>query len=419
MLNNYIKMALKVLLRRKVFTCISLITISFTLMVMMVATALFDHVFGSFPPETRADRTLVLKMLRGEHTDKPSVYIRAPSYAFLERYVSSLDHAEKVSISTSFWNSEVTYRKGVKIESDLRYTDGVFWEILEFDFLAGRPYTTKEVEEAQRVAVINEATRRVFFGGEQAVGKYIEVKGRPFRVVGVVPNVPAFRIVSFADLWVPVSTRETDEYLHYDSIFGNSQALILARNAAEVPLIKEEFADVLTRVEYPDSDHVNRLIGGPATLLEEAARMMLVFRDFNDGITDAMFLMLGGLGLLFMLLPVVSLVNINSTRILERASEIGVRKAFGGSSRTLVGQFMVENVILTLLGGALGLVLTFLVLQVLGASDIVQYAEFHLNHRIFFYGLVITLVFGLLSGIYPAWRMSRLHIVEALRRRKQ
>ena len=115
----------------------------------------------------------------------------------------------------------------------------------------------------------------------------------------------------------------------------------------------------------------------------------------------------------------VSLVNINSTRILERASEIGVRKAFGGSSRTLVGQFMVENVILTLLGGALGLVLTFLVLQVLGASDIVQYAEFHLNHRIFFYGLVITLVFGLLSGIYPAWRMSRLHIVEALRRRKQ
>ena len=146
------------------------------------------------------------------------------------------------------------------------------------------------------MAVINEATRRVFFGGEQAVGKYIEVKGRPFRVVGVVPNVPAFRIVSFADLWVPVSTRETDEYLHYDSIFGNSQALILARNAAEVPLIKEEFADVLTRVEYPDSDHVNRLIGGPATLLEEAARMMLVFRDFNDGITDAMFLMLGGLG---------------------------------------------------------------------------------------------------------------------------
>ena len=65
MLKNYIKMALKVLLRRKVFTCISLFTISFTLMVLMVATALFDHVFGSFPPETRSDRTLSLQSIKG------------------------------------------------------------------------------------------------------------------------------------------------------------------------------------------------------------------------------------------------------------------------------------------------------------------------------------------------------------------
>ena len=245
----------------------------------------------------------------------------------------------------------------MKIESGLKYTDGAFWEILEFDFLEGRPYTTKEVEEAQQVAVINEETRRVFFGGEQAVGKYIEVKGRPFRVVGVVPNVPAFRMASFADIWVPVSARGTDGYLQYDSVFGGSQALILARNAAAIPLIKEEFADVLTRVEYPDSDGVNRLIGGPETLLEEAARMMFIFRSFGG--TDAMILLLSGLGLLFMLLPVVSLININTTRILERASEIGVRKAFGGSSLTLVGQFVVENVILTLLGGASGWFLLF------------------------------------------------------------
>ena len=202
------------------------------------------------------------------------MYIRAPSYAFLERYVSSLDHAEKVSISTSFWSPEVTYHKGVKIESDLKYTDGAFWEILEFDFLEGRSYTAKEVEEGQRVVVINEETRRVFFGGEQAVGKYIEFKGRPFRVVGVVPNVPAFRLASFADIWMPISARGTDGYLQYDSIFGGSQALILVRNTAAIPLIKEEFADVLTRVEYPDSDNVNLLIGGPETLLEEAARMM-------------------------------------------------------------------------------------------------------------------------------------------------
>ena len=415
MLKNYIKMALKVLLRRKVFTCISLFTISFTLMVLMVMTALFDHVFGSFPPETRSDRTLLLYSLRGEHDDSPGYRLQGPSYAFLERYVSPLTHAEKVSISYGA-TTETTFRQGEKIESQLRYTDGEFWEILEFDFLEGRPYTAKEVEEGQRVAVINEATRQVFFGEEQAVGKYIELKERPFRVVGVVPNVPMFRIIPFADIWVPLSALGTDAYRRYDSLFGNFQALILARSEAEIPLIQEEFADVLTRIEYPNPDEVNRLIGSPTTLLEQTlndmfALSMLTGRGF--------VVLIGVLTLLFMLLPVVSLVNINTTRILERASEIGVRKAFGGSSLTLVGQFMVENVMLTLLGGALGLVLTFLVLQMLGAGDIVQYAEFHLNHRIFLYGLVMTLIFGLISGVYPAWKMSRLHIVEALRRRKQ
>ncbi len=416
MLKNYIKMALKVLLRRKVFTCISLFTISFTLMVLMVATALFDHVFGSFPPETRADRTLVLQSIKGEKLGGTGSMISSPGYAFLKRYVSSLNQAEKVSISELGSSTEATFRKGEKIESELKHTDGMFWEVLEFDFLAGRPYTVQEVEEGQRVAVINEATRRVFFGEEQAVGKYIELREQAFRVVGVVPNVPAFRLMTFADIWVPVSSQKTDDYLRYDSVFSGYQALILARSSAEIPLIQEEFADVLTRIEYPNPDQFDHISGGPTTLLEYTLDGVFAFGTLTS---RGFIVLVGVLTLLFMLLPVVSLVNINVTRILERTSEIGVRKAFGGSSLALVGQFMVENVVLTLLGGALGLVLTFFVLQMLGASDIVQYAQFHLNHRIFFYGLVMTLVFGLVSGVYPAWKMSRLHIVEALRRRKQ
>ena len=192
----------------------------------------------------------------------------------------------------------------------------------------------------------------------------------------------------------------------------------MARSAAELPLIKAEFADVLTRIEYPNPDQINRVTGGPTTLLESTLDLMFAFGTGSPS-TDVVTPLIGTLALIFMLLPVVSLVNINVTRILERASEIGVRKAFGGSSLILVGQFVVENVILTLLGGALGLVLTFFVLQALGASDIVQYAKFHLNHRIFLYGLGMSLGFGLISGVYPAWKMSRLHIVEALRRRKQ
>ena len=415
MLKNYTKMALKVLLRRKLFTCISLFTISFTLMVLMVAASLFDHVFGSFPPETRSDRTLLLSSMRGEHDESPGYRLQGPSYAFLERYVSPLANAEKVSIYRST-ATVTTFREGEKVESQLKCTDGAFWEILEFDFLEGRPYSEEEVAEGRRVAVINEATRRVFFGEEEAVGQYIELKDRPFRVVGVVPDVPFFRMVPFADIWAPHSAFGTGAYRRYDSLFGPFQALILAPGPAAIPLVHEEFADVLTRIEYPNPGQTNRLVAAPTTLLDMVASIVFSLGALTG---RGPMVLIGVLALLFMLLPVISLVNINTTRILERASEIGVRKAFGGSSLTLVGQFLAENVILTLLGGALGLVLTWLVLQMLGAAAIVQYAEFQLNHRIFLYGLVMTLFFGLVSGVWPAWKMSRLHVVEAFRRRKR
>ena len=115
-----------------------------------------------------------------------------------------------------------------------------------------------------------------------------------------------------------------------------------------------------------------------------------------------------------MILPTLNLVNININRIMERYSEIGIRKSFGASTITLVNQFIVENVILTLIGGFIGLILTVIVLSIFNNSDIIPYANFTLNFRIFVYAILIILFFGLFSGVYPAWRMSRLKPVYAL-----
>ena len=107
--------------------------------------------------------------------------------------------------------------------------------------------------------------------------------------------------------------------------------------------------------------------------------------------------------------------NINVSRIIERSSEIGIRKAFGASSRTLVGQFIVENVILTLIGGTVGFLISITALEIVSGSGIVPYGEFTLNIRIFLYCFAICLFFALFSGVYPAFKMSRLHPVDALR----
>ena len=97
-------------------------------------------------------------------------------------------------------------------------------------------------------------------------------------------------------------------------------------------------------------------------------------------------------------------------RIEERTSEIGVRKSFGASTRTLVGQFVAENVLLTLLGAAVSLPLSWGIL----ALDQNVHLDVGVLIRTYFYGFLLTLFFGLLSGAYPAWRMARLHPVRAL-----
>ena len=77
----------------------------------------------------------------------------------------------------------------------------------------------------------------------------------------------------------------------------------------------------------------------------------------------------------FMLLPTINLVNINLSRVLDRASEIGVRRAFGASSRTLVGQFLIENLVLTLIGAAVGLALAAVVLRIFNVSGLIAHAQ--------------------------------------------
>jgi putative ABC transport system permease protein len=335
-----------------------------------------------------------------------------PGYRLLDRHMRDLPGAERMSIYSS-GHTVYSYPGGTKVKSSLKRTDADFWRILRFDFLEGGPYTDQDVQDARFVAVINAATRDRFFGGAPALGRTIEADAQRFRVVGVVDDVPALRRVPFADIWVPLSTAKTNAYKN--EIMGGFYGIVLARDRADIPTLKAEFRSRVKAVELPDPKRYERLNAPLETPFETMARLFL--RNFEDEESHAerFVALLAGLALVFMLLPTINLVNLNVSRIMERASEIGVRKAFGASSRTLVGQFVVENVLLTLIGGVVGLVLSAFVLDALSASGVFQYARFGINVRVFAYAVVTALFFGVFSGVYPAWRMSRLHPVEALR----
>jgi putative ABC transport system permease protein len=409
-LRHYVKTAFKVFARRKFFTFVSLFGISFTLVVLMVATAMLDHTFAPHAPEVHQDRTVGLfhAQMIGPH----SRWSSEPGYRLLDRHLRDLPGAERTSIYSGA-RTVYSYPGGTRVKSSLKRTDAEFWRILRFEFLEGGPFGDQEVQDARFVAVINAATRERFFGGESAVGRTIEVDAQRFRVVGVVSDVPALRRVPFADVWVPLTTAKTDAYK--SEIMGGFYGIVLAKDRAEIPALKADIRSRVRTVELPDARRYEKLVAPLETPFETVARLFLGDRGEEQARPERLIALFAGVALLFMLLPTINLVNLNVSRIMERASEIGVRKAFGASSRTLVGQFVVENVLLTLIGGAIGLGLSVFVLQALGASGVVQYARFGLNLRIFAWALATALFFGVFSGVYPAWRMSRLHPVDALR----
>ncbi|MCC2547313.1 ABC transporter permease [Hymenobacter sp. BT175] len=416
MLLSYLKIAWKVLLRRKFFTFISLFGISFTLMVLLVVVALFDHTVGAHAPESRLDRMLFANFMRVKYKDGGNMNT-PPSYHVLDKYVRTLKTPEKVAIYSNF-HATPSYVGNNRIDLDLKYTDQVFWEILNFTFREGKPFGKAEVQGAARVAVINQTTARKYFGTDKGVvGRTIEVNQTNYRVTGVVDDVPVMRISSYADVWVPISTSSDD--LHKVQLDGDYAAIILAKSAADIPAVQAEFNQVMKRIPLTDPKNMAYLAMYADQLLASFSRQLMYTPDNqagSDGL-GSLYAILSGLALLFMLLPALNLVNINVSRIMERSSEIGVRKAFGATGGTLVGQFLVENVFLTLIGGLLGLLMAYVALQLISGADILAYAHFELSWRIFAWALLVTLFFGILSGVYPALRMSRLHPAQALKGR--
>ncbi len=411
MLRSYLRVAGRVLLRRKFFTFVSLFAVSFTLVVLTLATALVEHILGPHDPEVHAERMLYVTKVkvRGPHSSRSS----HAGYALLDSQLRTLPGAERVSIAGEP-REVASYRDGRKIRSMLKAVDGEFWRILRFDFLEGGPFRPEDDRDAKPLAVISRTTRERFFGEGPAIGETIEAAGRAYRVVGVVRDVPITRFMSYADIWVPIGA--LGQEARGSDPNGLYNGLVLARDRRDFALLKGEFAARVARYPLPDPKIYDRIETSLDSSYESVARLLLG-TPAGDSPTGWLSLLIVGTAVLFMALPAINLVNLNLSRILERASEIGVRKAFGATSTALIGQFVVENVFLTMLGGLLAWGVSSAILAAVNLSGVIPFARLQLNLRILGWGVLTALFFGVLSGVYPAWRMSRLHPVDALRGR--
>jgi putative ABC transport system permease protein len=406
MLKNYFKIAIAVLRRRKFFTFISLFGISFTLTILLVLTAFIDKVVGDNYPDKKRDRSLYISGL--EQVGKGNMNGGALSFYFLDHFTKNLKTPVKIGISSGAPSTN-TYINNKKLAVHYKYTNAAYWDILEYDFLEGKALTKRQIDNAEKVAVISEDMKNEYFGDVPSViGKYIEADNVKYRVTGVVKNVPITSYLTFSDIYLPYTVSKSD---YKDKGYGgNYTGILLASSKADIQKMHDEYEQMVQRLPMENKmynkiySHARPYIGAYIDTGNED----------ESGVAAALTI-ISVFVFLFMLLPTLNLVNINITRIMERSSEIGVRKAFGASSRTLVFQFIVENIILTLLGGIIGIILSFICIQILNSANLIANLELSINFTVLFIGLLVCLFFGLLSGVYPAWRMSKLNVVAALK----
>ncbi len=430
MWKNHLKIALKVLLRRKFITAVSLLGIGFTLTVLMVAAALVDHRIGPCPPETRGDRLLKVTgacLVNEDFYKEGSGSVSAGGLGFgLVRHVKKLQTPEKIAVYENN-RQQATYQGGEKRLLDVKATDAAYWEIMEFDFLEGRPFTADEVAGMSAVAVIDRKTGAALFPGQPAVGQILETIEKRYRVVGVVQTVPdGSRQSVGADMWVPLDPYHPGMAHKF---LGGLNLLLLARSPSDFLAIRKEFGAMLEAIDLSSHPWAYFVSAFPGTDLDEIAILramvfgsgqwvssdMAAMLEALPGLRSRLILSALGVVLLFMAVTSLSLVNLNVSRIMERASEIGVRKSFGATSIQLVRQFLIENLVLTMLGGLVGFCISYGILEFRMGMTAGIPDDFGMNYRLFLAGLLFTMFFGLVSGIYPAWRMSRLHPVEAVR----
>lgn len=410
MLKNYFKIAIAVLKRRKFFTFISLFGISFTLTILMIGTALLDKTFSADYPDYKRDRSLYIGMMELKNTKENWINRSDVSFYFLKRYVSTLKTVEMMAISSSP-NSSNAYVNNKKLLINYKYTNADYWNVLEYQFLEGKPFAQAEVDRAEKVAVISEDTKKAYFGNKASVvGQYISADNINYRVIGVVANVSKTMEKLAGDMYIPYTVSK--ENFNQVELLGPYNAILLAKSKADVPKMKIEFAQMMRKVPSPNKDFDKVYCN--ADYYVESMTRRIAGDSTHTGFALAVSLLSLSV-LLFLLLPTINLVNINITRIMERSSEIGVRKAFGASSKTLVYQFIVENIILTLLGGIIGFFLTLIAIYFINQANFIDNLQLSINFKVLGYSFITCLFFGLLSGVYPAWRMSRLNVVTALK----
>ncbi|MDQ3181284.1 MAG: ABC transporter permease [Acidobacteriota bacterium] len=279
-----------------------------------------------------------------------------------------------------------------------------YYEFTQSQYIGyGRFINDIDMQERSNIVVLGrDLVKALFPNDENPIGADIKIDGNPFRVVGVMSNLGSFFGQSRDNIvFIPLTT--TQKYYPKveppESIFV---IIVRPRTRADVKNTIDEIRDILRRRrQVPFGEKDNFGISSQDALL-----------DIYNQLTGATYLVLTAISAVALMISGIGVMNIMLVSVTERTKEIGIRKAVGATKISILSQFLIEAVILTGIGGVLGLLigegLSFLINTF---SPLPAYIPIWA----IFVGLAVSAGVGIIFGLYPAWKASNLNPIDALR----
>ncbi len=327
-----------------------------------------------------------------------------PSYDDYKVVKAKVRNAQEVSFHAVIGFRTAKYGSRSVEETVLIGATSEFADMFQLKFEDGRYFSSSEYFYGAQKVIIGHKVAEELFGTIEPMGKKIKIQGKKFEIIGVIEKAgdDIVNVMDFDDcIVVSYETARTMANMKARYIFDTS-VNIKAANNVTLEDLKDEVTGVLRakrRLKPKEDDNFS---------LNELTMLTSILDAFFGVLNWAGII----IGLFAILVGMFSVANIMFVSVKERTGIIGIKKALGAKQYVILLEFLIEAVVLCILGGIMGLLFVYLIVTVL--SSAIGFNMFLSAGNIIF-GIVLSIIIGVLSGVIPAFQAARMDPVEAMR----